>query len=82
MTTPHEQFEECTKTFVSYNWFTTSLVGLLISIIIITTTAAIRVTEISERSKSNQERVTVVKQKLDQKIDMLINMVRDLKEHK
>lgn len=79
MTTPHEQFDECNSNFVSYRWFSVSLVSLIISILAISVAAAVRFTSIDERSLNNKERIEKVEDTVNRKLDIIIEEIRKSK---
>jgi len=76
MTTPHEQHNECQTQFVTYKWFSWAMASLLISLITLSVVAAVNVTEVRSTTINNKERIINIEQKLERKLDRIIELVR------
>jgi hypothetical protein len=70
-----EQYEDCAKEFVSYRKFLSAVLGMILTILSITVAATISFTEVKERSLANKERISSMEEKLDKKLDKIIEVL-------
>lgn len=75
--TPNQEshIEECSRVFVQWKWFTSALLGILISIITIAAVSASTVSKVDERTISNREHINRLEGRVDKKLDRIMDML-------
>ena len=76
MTTPHEQYNECVKQFVSFQWFVYAIVAVLITLVSISVAASVNFTEVKDRSIENADKIDRMEVRMDKKLDQILSIVK------